>query len=164
MKKLKKMIYDNLKLNSARARKNVCYATILAIQLRNGSRISEAIDFYLQVCKKFKKSGEVRVRKKKNLVLRKMVLPKFINKEVITVARSYSYGKNEVQLKTNLKNFARKKLGINTHSLRYAFITRLAELGYPPQIIANITKHSNLNLVQRYTDEYSATRVLDDLD
>ncbi|WP_460130255.1 site-specific integrase, partial [Thermococcus prieurii] len=56
------------------------YLMILLTQLRNGARVGEAIDFLVQVSEDFAREGYVRVEKRKDSRLRKMVLPKEITK------------------------------------------------------------------------------------
>ncbi len=54
--------------------------------------------------------------------------------------------------------------GINTHSLRYAFITKFAEMNVSPQLIGKMTGHINLNHLITYVQEKSASKYLKDLE
>ena len=49
---------------------------------------------------------------------------------------------------------------IDTHSLRYAFITYLLRQGVNPSIVAKITRHSKLDFILRYTKKRVAEQVL----
>ena len=59
-----------------RALRHYTYAIILLIQLRNGSRISEAIEGLRKFIESGKRKVEVRVRKHKKPEYRLMILPK----------------------------------------------------------------------------------------
>jgi len=67
------------------------------------------------------------------------------------------------QLALRLKVFSLRELGINTHSLRYTFITHLASQGVSPQLIAKITGHSRLDYVLHYTQRLKAEELLERL-
>jgi len=54
-------------------------------------------------------------------------------------------------------------LGINRHSLRYAFITYLLRKGISPSLIAKITRHKNLNYILTYTQQKTADKILEKL-
>lgn len=127
---------------------------ILLTQLRNGSRVSEAID----AIRIFKETGErvveVRVRKKRGKeIFRKMIIPNEIKKTHIV----------DLPSKHSVSMFALRRYRFNTHSLRYSFITYLAQRGVSPQIIAKITGHSRLDMLLDYTQEKIADKVLIDL-
>ena len=59
-----------------------------------------------------------------------------------------------------LKMEALRLLGVNTHTLRYAYITYLLRKGYNPSLIAKITHHSNLNYILTYTQRKQAEMIL----
>ncbi len=60
---------------TGRARVGYCYAQILLIQLRNGSRVSEAVRAWLEFYKTGVRELRVRVSKKKREEYRLMVIP-----------------------------------------------------------------------------------------
>jgi len=68
------------------------------------------------------------------------------------------------RLVKNLKKRCEKLLGVNTHTLRYAYITYLLEKGYSPSLIAKITHHSNLNFILKYTQQKQAERILENIE
>jgi len=139
------------------------YDIILLTQLRNGSRITEAIEFLKQICepKTFTRKKEVRVLKVRNReVKRLMVLPKEIDKKELF---RLSYIIKEAY-KQKVVNYARRTYGINTHSLRYAFITHLARKGIAPQLIAKITGHQKLDFILHYTQQVKAEQILENVD
>jgi len=54
-----------------------------------------------------------------------------------------------------------RRLGINAHSLRYAFITYMLRKGVSPSIIVAITGHKNLNMILKYTEKKAAESILE---
>lgn len=138
------------------------YYAILLIQLRNGARISEAIraykqwvltgnrEFYVKVSKK-------RSKKRKDDELRKMIIPLELDDsckvwDLLQVP--------DLKLRNRLSAFATRNLRINTHSLRYAYITMLLKNGENPTVVAKITGHSELDYILTYTQKKEAERVL----
>lgn len=137
------------------------YDAILLTQLRNGSRISEAIEFLQNITKSskdFKTQDEVRVRKCKKHKVRLMVLPEELHSEKKTLLRLHYVFINASSDK--LCHYAKKVYGFNTHSLRYAFISYLARQGVQPQLIAKITQHSRLDMILNYTSQITANQIL----
>jgi len=59
-----------------------------------------------------------------------------------------------------LKMECLRLVGVNTHTLRYAYITYLIRKGYNPSLIAKITHHSNLNYILTYTQRRQAELIL----
>lgn len=150
-----------------RALKRRLYLTILLTQLRNGSRIGEAIDFIYNITKDFRREALVRVEKRKDNHERLMVLPKEITKNDILVIKGHldeelkAHGKRG--LVTKISTWVKNTYGFNTHSLRYAFVSYLAKKGYPPQLIAKITGHRRLDYILHYTQEKVAKKILREL-
>ncbi len=153
--------------------KSLAYLIIALFQLRNGCRIGEAIEGMIILCKNkdnfnWNKNIEVRVKvekTKKTISYRNMVLPSIIKKEDILTIESVIYDlekskRPRMRIYTWLKNH----YGINTHSLRYAFITKFAEMNTSPQLIAKITGHVNLNHLITYTQKKTADKILRDLE
>lgn len=149
-----------------RNKKRKYYLIVLLTQLRNGSRVGEAIDFINKIAiEGFERSGYVRVEKKKKPALRKMVLPKEISEEDIDDVRSIAIVFSKLSRKKRTRrvsDWARLNLGINTHSLRYSMITWLAKNGVSPSIIAKITGHSKLDYLIVYTQKKLAEEILED--
>lgn len=149
-KKLEQIIKKPINPSRYRQKVGLAYAIISLCQLRNGSRISEAIEFVKRAIKTKKRKLLVRVRKHKKEDYRLMVLPKIINSNHLSLIAFIQEIPDKV-LRARIEDWLRNHFKINTHSLRYAFITRLSRLGYTPQIIAAITGHRNLNYVLKYT-------------
>lgn len=116
------------------------YAAVLFTQALNGCRVGEALD----AVNKFRSTGlreqKVRVEKRKDGTERLVIVPNEVERERIIP-----------DLKpANVKMYARRKLKINTHSLRYAWITAQARNNISPAIIASITGHKNLSMLLHY--------------
>ncbi|MDG7036389.1 MAG: hypothetical protein JRN02_07265 [Nitrososphaerota archaeon] len=134
------------------------FSCVLLTQLRNGSRVSEAVEAMNGWLRNRNPSVEVRVRKQKTESTRLMVIPP-------EVQRYYSYKSRvlgalaSVQLPA-IEMWSRRRLGYNTHSLRYAWITEAARRGISPQLIAKITGHRTLDMVLSYTQKSGAEDIL----
>ena len=136
-----------------------CYDAILLIQLRNGSRVSEAVRAFKEFLHSKSVEVEVQVSKKRaKQEKRLMVIPQELLRLVSTC-----FDLRNVEDKTlvnRVKNYCIETYGFNTHSLRYAFITYLLRQGVNPSIVAKITRHSRLEYIQRYTQERVAEEIL----
>jgi len=136
-----------------------CYDAILLIQLRNGSRISEAVRAFKMFLESKSIEIEVLVSKKRaKQEKRLMVIPQ----ELLSVV-SPCFDLRNTEDKTlinRVKNYCIYTYKFNTHSLRYAFVTYLLKQGVNPSIVAKITRHSRLEYIQRYTQEKVAEDVL----
>ncbi len=97
-----------------------------------------------------------------------MVLPREVKKVDLLAVRGIleeelkKHGKKGMVAK--ISTWVRKTYGFNTHSLRYAFVSYLAQKKYPPQIIAKITGHKRLDYILHYTQEKAAHELLVKLD
>jgi len=142
----------------------MCYYAVLLIQLRNGCRVSEAVRAF----REFLRSGAVELRvpvSKRRGVERLVVVPAELEalrgearaccSELLLVP--------ERALVKRVVTWCERKLGFNTHSLRYAFITYLLRSGVNPSIVARITQHARLDYILRYTQEKEAERALREL-
>ena len=147
-----------------------CYAAISLIALRNGSRIGEAIEAFVKFLqgdasiKRLDSGGvalvtQVRVEKHKKEDYRLIVFPVEILEQNFDICRQL-VSKNKDAVRAYINRWLREKLGINCHSLRYAFITYMLRRGVSPAIIASITKHRNLNMILKYVQEKVAEQEL----
>jgi len=135
-----------------------CYLAIALIQLRNGLRASESIRAFKHYLKHKQLEFEVLVSKKKKPETRFIVIPReLLNYELVCYDLLES---DDKVLTTRYKNWIRKYLKINSHSLRYSFITHAQKLGFPVPIIAQMTKHSKLDFILSYTQEKEAREFL----
>ncbi|MEM1831055.1 MAG: hypothetical protein QXJ97_05940 [Desulfurococcaceae archaeon] len=153
-------MYNILRRNlHSKNKLDVCYSAILLIQLRNGSRISEAIETFKEFLITHKNEIYVRVRKKRKEDQRLMIIPEEI--QVINLTQcSDLLSVDDRKLRDRLRFYLYHKYKINTHSLRYAFITYLLKNNVNVSIISKITHHSNLNYVLHYTQQRIADEVL----
>ena len=138
-----------------------CYAATLLVQLRNGCRISEAVDAVLAMASSRAREAEVRVRKRRDGATRLCVLPKELKPR--DLAPCIGILDPPEKAVARLKVWALERLGFNTHSLRYAFITELLRRGVNPSIVAKMTGHARLDYILRYTQRKQAEDLLRDL-
>ncbi|MBC7113219.1 MAG: hypothetical protein H5T34_04265 [Candidatus Methanomethyliales bacterium] len=117
------------------------YLAVLLTQAMNGCRIGEALTAIVAFANSGQREQRIKVEKRKDGAERLVIIPAEITRERL-----------EVQgLKiANVKMYAKRKLGINTHSIRYAWITSQAIKNVNPAIIASITGHKNLNMLIHY--------------
>lgn len=141
-------------LDASLSTKARCYSSILLIQLRNGLRVSEAVEAYKKHLVTGARELTVRVKKKKRGEERLVVIPS----EVLKCMDLYHV--DDHRLRERVRNYLYERYGLNTHSLRYAFITHLLRNGVSPVIVAKITKHSTLDHILRYTQEKIARDIL----
>jgi len=132
------------------------YDVILLSQLRNGSRLSEAIEFCRKIAVKPNRYEYVRVLKRKDEYYRLMVLPEEIRLRDIKETCYVLLNAN----KYKVASYCKRTYNINTHSLRYAFITYLAKKGIPAQLISKITGHKNISYIVHYTQKTTAEDIL----
>ena len=148
-------------MNGIRAKTRLVYIIILIIALRNGSRISEAIEAAIKWSRTKDREVEVRVRKKKKHETRLMIIPSEISdKDRVWI----QWKLNEKGLdRTAISHYARNNYGFNPHSVRYSFITYLSTKGVSETLIAKITKHSKLDFILKYTQQKKAEDILKEL-
>jgi len=157
-KRIYKMLLSKIREHlSRRAFASYCYACVLLIQLRNGSRVSEAVDAAVKFADQRSSEVYVRVRKRRDGYERLMVLPEELRIQDIAVCRDILSRGNAV---LRVKVYAKKILGINTHSLRYARITYMLRNNVSPSIVAKITGHKKLDYILTYTQIKTAEEAL----
>jgi integrase len=138
---------------------------VLLIQLRNGSRIGEAIEAAKAFCGTKATSVRVRIEKHKEGDTRLMVLPEELRgKEGRELLAKACLRLSRVKApRVDIADYAKKTFGFNTHALRYAFITYLLKRGVSPSIIAKITGHRSLDHILHYTEMKTAEDILSSL-
>jgi len=155
------------KLEAARSDKEYAYLSVLYTQLRNGCRVSEAARAMLLFAKTGNRKLRVPVAKRRDQVERLVLIPPVVEyKRVAWLAEEFKRKPLERATKVlaaRVKVFSLSHLGLNTHSLRYAFITHLAEQGVAPQLIARITGHKRLDYIVHYTQRLKAEELLEKL-
>ena len=156
---------------------DLIYTAVLLTQLVNGSRVMEALEALIKFYETGEKEVDVRVEKSRKERYRTMVIPGVISEKDLKAVAYYlerlreefyqmknAEGAKRQELRrkiaSKISHFARKHFGINTHSLRYAFITHMAKKGVSPQIIARITRHTRLDMLITYTQEQIAKDLL----
>ncbi len=143
-----------------RAYTSFCYVTILLIQLRNGSRISEALEAARKFIKEGSRKVKVRIRKRSDGHERLMIMPEELKLQDLHICIDI-LNEDEPKVLNRIKVYAEKVLGINTHSLRYAYITYLLKNGVSPAIVAKITGHKKLDYILTYTQVRTAEEALE---
>jgi integrase len=146
------------KINSVKNNTTKCYFTIALIQLRNGSRISEAIRAFKEWVRTSKTEIYVNVSKKKNSELRLMIIPSEISQYRLLCVDLLEV--NDKRLRNRVLSTLYYYLKINTHSLRYAFITYLLRNNINVAIVSKLVKHSKLETLLHYVQSKEAEKVL----
>ncbi|WP_367884948.1 tyrosine-type recombinase/integrase [Thermococcus sp. JCM 11816] len=163
VKKFERDIKELRNQTGANADKRLAYTIVLYLQLTNGCRIGEAVEAVKKLVSEFPDDRRVRVKveKRKDGAERLIVIPKTIRKEDIRRV-AWVFQNDTETIKNRLKSWTKKRYGINTHSLRYAFISELARRGVSAQLIAKITMHSKLDYVLYYTQKVQAEELLEE--
>lgn len=143
-----------------RAYTSFCYAAILLIQLRNGSRISEALEATRKFVEEGSRKVKVRVRKRGDGYERLMIMPEELKPQDLCICLDV-LNEDGAKVLNRIKVYAKKVLNINTHSLRYAYITYLLKQGVSPAIVAKITGHKKLDYILTYTQVRTAEEALE---
>jgi site-specific recombinase XerD len=146
------------KINSVKNNTTKCYFVIALIQLRNGSRISEAIRAFKQWIRTSKVEIYVNVSKKRHEELRLMIIPQEVIQYRLTCVDLLEV--NDKLLRNRVLATLYYYLKINTHSLRYAFITYLLKNNINVAVVSKLVKHSKLDTLLHYVQSKEAERVL----
>jgi integrase len=157
------------------------YLIIAIIQLRNGSRISEACKAF----KKFVEKGNHREKviikisksdglkynnktKKKDLHkarFRKMIYPDWIRNDITEIVLHADHTKRWIQsdrLEKRVLDYLLKNFSCNTHSLRYACINYLLnDQEIPMPTVAKFVGHINVNQLVTYTQNKNVDKIFD---
>jgi integrase len=143
-------------LKHTRSDRRYTYTAILYTQLLNGSRISEAVRAIIEFVKTGNRELKVKLSKRRRGEDRLIIVPELIDRgRCIWISDL-----GEDKIVDRVKTFCREKYHVNTHSLRYSFITHLLKANVNPSIIAKITKHSKLDFILTYTQEKEAEKIL----
>ncbi|MGC9132748.1 MAG: tyrosine-type recombinase/integrase [Candidatus Micrarchaeia archaeon] len=140
------------------------YTLILLLQLRNGSRILEAVRGFKEWVKNNGKEDTVyiKVAKKKKEEYRAMVVPKEFKALTQDTINSFKWVLeiDDYNMAERLRSFTKYNFKFNTHSLRYAYITYLLKKGTNPAIVAKIIHHANLTCLLNYVQHKEADETL----
>ena len=140
----------------------LCYDAILLTQLRNGSRVSEAVRSFKEFLTTKSIEVSVRVSKRKDSAQRLMVIPRELINTNIDICKQL-LSLNDTTLINRVKDYVKRVYGFNTHSLRYAFVTHLLKQGISPVVVSKITGHKNLGYILTYTQEKVGVEILRNL-
>lgn len=189
---MKKQIKDLLQLDSngdtfkkqqQRIVNRLIYLTISCIQLRNGSRITEACKAFayfltkrkLKVIVKIAKSekkaykimkgNEIIIKNKTKARYRTMVFPTnwfiFDILQTISDTENYVGCVNNHRLEKRVLDYLLFNFNCNTHSLRYAFINyMLTKKKIPMATVAKMVGHVNPNQLCTYTQNKQVEEAL----
>jgi integrase len=167
--------YDN-KIN----KNKLIYLIISMIQLRNGSRISEACSAFREfiikgiygnriVVKIAKSSGMKFNRTKKKKILmkaryRQMMFPKWIDTKIIDCFKnSHNDFINEERLRKRVLDYLLKNFDCNTHSLRYAYINYMLMIKKTPMnIVSKFVGHTTVSQLVTYTQNKNVEALFDE--
>jgi hypothetical protein len=173
--------YDNYISNPRNvALGRLIYGIIACIQLRNGSRISEAVkSFYLfnkrgidsRVTVKISKSDAIKTKKdgtKKKLKprFREIMFPDtWFDKHIFNVIADCEETNKfltNTRLKKRVLDYLLNNFNCNTHSLRYAFINyMLYDKKRPMNDVAKFVGHVNTNQLTTYTQLKNTNKIFD---
>ena len=149
------------KISSVKNDKTRCYLIIALIQLRNGSRISEAIRAFKEWIKTNKTELYIKVSKKRREESRLMIIPSEVAHYRLLCVDLLDV--EDRVLRERVRATLYYYFKINTHSLRYAFITHLLRLGVNPALVSKVIRHSRLDTLLSYVQVKEADRILRDL-
>lgn len=180
-------VVKNFKTKQKKCTSKMIYLTISMIQLRNGSRISEACSaftlFFLGKCKddkvvvKIAKSEKCayKVLHGKQQILknatkaryRNIIYPRsWCDLDIIGCIRdthNYLPCIKSDRLEKRVLDYLLINFSCNTHSLRYAFINyMLTEKKYPMNVVSKMVGHTNVNQLVTYTQNKQVDAALED--
>lgn len=144
-------------------KKNSLYAALILTQLRNGTRVSETIEALQKYCSSSSSEVEVRVAKKKVDDYRVVVIPNVLLQHKNNICSELKTRKNIYSLKKSYSMFLLHNYNINSHSLRYKFITQASHV-MPLGYVLKIIKHSNTRFTVHYIASIAANKMLREYD
>lgn len=155
------------------------YCIVALIQLRNGSRISEAVNAFKQFISKdnFNNKVLVKIAKSESTKYKKNTKEKFKTKaryrkimfpiDWIEIDNNddikiYSDNIQNKKLQKRVLDYLLKYFDCNTHSLRYAFINHmLFDLGKEMAVVAKFVGHTNVQQLVTYTQQKQTDKMFD---
>jgi len=146
------------KINSVKSDSTRCYLIIALIQLRNGARISEAIRAFKDWLKTGKSELYVKVSKKKRFEDRLIIIPDEIEQYRLSCIDLVEL--DDKTLRERVRSTLYYYFKINTHSLRYSFITYLLKSGVNPALVSKIIRHSRLDTLMHYVQVKESDNIL----
>ena len=124
------------------------YLALTLIILVNGVRVSEAVRASI----KFYELGEryLTIKASKRGGDRRVLIPEFIDREDLKHAYVDAVRRGEKSIRLRLKDWLRRALGVNAHSIRYAFIRYTALTGKRPETIARALGIKKVETINKY--------------
>ena len=154
--RIEKEYYELKGLKRSRTSLHLAYNAILLAQLVNGSRISEAVQAVMQFAADKKREQSVDARKRRaHKKARIFIVPKTVKVGFFDVLE----GRTEKQITNGVMQFALNHHHINTHSLRYAFVSYQNRKGTPATVTAGILRHSNVGMIEHYSRDQEADEI-----
>lgn len=140
-------------------RVSACYDAVLLLQLRNGLRVGEAVAAFKQFLRDRRAELYVRVEKRRDNKARLVVVPVELLASDVSVC-GWMLDVDDVVLNRRLRVYARSTYLVNTHSLRYSFVSYLLRLGVDPAHVSRALGHKNLQTLLNYTSEKESEEIL----
>lgn len=146
------------KINNVKSDSTRCYLIIALIQLRNGARISEAVRAFKEWIRTGKAEVYVKVSKKRRYEDRLMVIPDEVGQYRLQCVDLADV--DDIVLRERVRYSLYYYFKINTHSLRYAFITYLLKNFVNPALVSKMIRHSRLDTLMHYVQIKEADDIL----
>jgi len=160
--KKEKEYADFKNVKKPRTELHLAYNSILLTQLMNGSRISETIEALLKFAADKKHEhcqytgAKKRRRNKKDRII---IIPNIVTSNFI----SYIKDRSVKQIQNGVMLFAMNRWKINTHSLRYAFVSYQNRKGTPASVTAGIMRHTNVGMIEHYSRDEEADELFKEM-
>ncbi len=176
-----KIVFDTKILDSKEYKSKInklVYLNIAMIQLKNGSRVSEASlafnaflnamihkEYKSKVTVKISKSQAIKTNKQGEKFetkarFRQIAFPEWIKIENPKELLDHLIVMKNV--KNNVLNYLLRRFEINSHTLRYSFINyAMTEKQTPLPILARFIGHANINQLVTYSSKKEADKLFD---
>jgi Phage integrase family. len=140
--------------------KSKCYLSISILQLTNGLRARESISAFKRFIETGERKFNIKVLKQKKDKLRPVKIPDVIENQDRVECEEF-LNIDDMTIRDRYRAWLYKYFKVNTHSLRYAFVTKMVELGLNPVVISQITGHSELKYLLTYTHKHLGEKALE---
>ena len=165
---IEKYTYEQLwnKLKRDFLRKPTLTLAAAIIALANGRRVGEAINALTEWLKSGAKAKSVQVKIEKKRATSEdrvatVYIPQLLFQQRERLLELFKRKKSVTRF--GVYRLLRRRYRINTHTLRYMFITHMAfDAGLDATIIAQMIHYSNLSMLLRYTSKQRAERELEE--
>ena len=169
-------------LENENKRMTVCrlvYNIIALIQLKNGSRISEAVRAFTifinkgiqnKIIVRISKTGAIKImkngiKKRAKVRYRKMIWPSWISDKSYNLLREHDIVKYLIKtnrLKKRVLDYLSRNFECNTHSLRYACINfMINDKKIPINVVSKYVGHGNVQQMITYTQQKHVDSIFD---